>query len=224
MDSKMAVVIADTLNRELALNLPPNICHNHIDLSDLTKAVLFKLNVSEAPQRDAFQPKKDPRVPKAIEVVIVGEALRLPGGLNTPSAFWTALVDRRSDLMTETPLDRWDHASFYTSSSEPKPGDITFKRSGFVEISSFDNAFFGISGPEALGVSPSARLVLETAFDALEDANIPTSKIKGSDMAVYIASGDDGYNQLLFQESGYSCYNRHFGTGIANSAICGRLS
>lgn len=162
--------------------------------------------------------------PKAIEVVIVGEAVRLPGGLNTPSAFWDALINRRNDLMTETPPDRWDHASFYTSSSDPKPGDITFKKSGFVEIASYDNTFFGVSGPEALDVSPSARLALETAFDALEDANIPTSTIKGSNMAVYVATGDDGYSQLLFQEHGYGCYNRYFGTGIANSAICGRLS
>ena len=221
----MAVVIVNTLNHELGLNLPPNTCHNHIDLQDLTKAVSSKLDLIQTPQPHAPVRKGDPIAQKAVEVVIVGEAVRLPGDLNTPSAFWNALVDRRNDLMTEPPPDRWDHASFYTSCSDPKPGEITFSKSGFVEISSFDNAFFGISGPEALNVSPSARITLETAFEALEGANIPISKIKGSDMAVYVATGtEDGYSQLLFQEKGYDCYNRYFGTGVANSAICGRLS
>jgi acyl transferase domain-containing protein len=73
-----------------------------------------------------------------------------------------------------------------------------------VEISSFDNEFFGIYGPEASGVPPSARFVLKTAFDALRDANIPSSKIKGSDMAVYITSSDDGYKELYVMLS--QCY------------------
>jgi acyl transferase domain-containing protein len=66
--------------------------------------------------------------------------------------------------------------------------------------------------------------VFETAFEALEDANIPTSKVKGSDMAMYVATGDEGSSQLLSQDRGFDCYNRYFGTGLANSAICGRLS
>jgi acyl transferase domain-containing protein len=221
----MAVAIVNTLNSEFQLSLPPNTLHNHIDFSDLTKAIASKLNVGPSLQTTRPVRNNQPSAKGPIEVVIVGQAVRLPGDLNTPAAFWEALVDRRNDLMMKTPADRWDHSSFFATSTNPSPGDITFEKSGFVEFASFDNAFFNIPGPEALSISPCARLVLETAFEALENANIPTSKIKGSDMAIYIASGtDDGYNHLLFQERGYDCYNGYFGTGVANSAICGRLS
>ena len=41
---------------------------------------------------------------------------------------------------------------------------------------------------------------MEIAFEALENANIPISKIKGSDMGVFIAGGmDEGYIKLFLQ-------------------------
>ena len=45
---------------------------------------------------------------------------------------------------------------------------------------------------------------MEIAFEALENANIPISKIKGSDMGVFIAGGmDEGYIKLLFADKGW---------------------
>jgi acyl transferase domain-containing protein len=42
---------------------------------------------------------------------------------------------------------------------------------------------------------------MEIAFEALGNANIPISKIKGSDMSVFVAAGmDEGYIKLLFAE------------------------
>ena len=45
---------------------------------------------------------------------------------------------------------------------------------------------------------------MEIAFEALENANIPISKIKGSDMGVFVAGGmDEGYIKLLFADKGW---------------------
>ncbi len=53
-------------------------------------------------------------------------------------------------------------------------------------------------------MAPTIRLTLEMAFEALENANIPLSKIKGSDMGVFVANAmDDGYIQLLFADKGW---------------------
>ena len=137
------------------------------------------------------------------DVVIVGQALRLPGGLNNPELFWDALVQRRDDILTPTPSNRWDQESFRPSDS-PKPGDILFERAGFVDSHSFDNAFFGITEPEALMISPVVRLTMEVALDALEDANLPIACVKGTNMAVFVATGpDEGYSQLLHLQSGF---------------------
>jgi acyl transferase domain-containing protein len=178
-------------------------------------------------------------------VVIVGQAVRLPGDINTPEAFWEALVDMREDLLIPVPQDRWDHASFLRKPGDPaKGGDITFEKAGFVDVASFDNTFFGISAPEAFSVVPASRLVLETTFQALENANIPISRLKGTDTGVFaVGSMDHGYTQLMFASMGFSskhsdlsrillssinlvptAYSRFHGTGSANSASCGRLS
>ena len=68
----------------------------------------------------------------------------------------------------------------------------------------FGHPFFGISLAEAFHVSPNIRLSMEIAFEALDNANIPISKIKGSDMGVFVAVGmDEGYIKLLFADKGW---------------------
>jgi len=141
------------------------------------------------------------------EIVIVGQALRLPGDINTSESFWEALMKKRDDIMTPVPADRWHHSSFYhppSPTSPPQVCDISFEKAGFVDVAHFDNNFFGISAPEALFISPSIRLTLETAFEALENAGIPIAKVKGTSMGVFVAAGlDDGYNHLLYQSYGW---------------------
>ncbi|RDB30947.1 6-deoxyerythronolide-B synthase EryA1, modules 1 and 2 [Hypsizygus marmoreus] len=222
MDSTMAIIIVNTLNQRLSLSLPPNTCHNYIDLASLTSHIFENLK-SDIPLISPI-PKaihKTPHAPDPEPIVIIGQALRLPGDINSPESLWKALVDKRQDILTRTPPDRWNHESFKQGPS----GRITFDKSGFINITSFDNAFFGIPTPEALFVSPTTRLTLESAFEALESANIPISKVKGTDMGVFVAAGlDSGYSELLFLDKGYDAFSRYYGTGIATSTACGRLS
>jgi len=43
------------------------------------------------------------------------------------------------------------------------------------------------------------------AFEALENANIPTAKIKGLKMGVFVAAAmDEGYIKLLFADKGWA--------------------
>lgn len=199
MDSAMATIIVNNLNHRLLLDLALNTCHTHIDLAALTAFVCQKLGLV----RVVFPTLCVPEVRKnghQEPVVIVGQALRLPGDIHTPESFWQALIDKRQDIMTPTPPDRWDHGSFRDHLS----GQITFEKSGFIKFDSFDNTFFGISAPEALYVSPTVRLVLEVSFEALENANIPISKVRETDMGVFVAGGlDTGYSELLYHDKGY---------------------
>ena len=204
MDSTMAISIVNGLNHRLSLDMPPNACHVYINLQELTTHVIGKLGptMHSCPPRQ-FNISEQPHL-VVEDVVIVGQSMRLPGQLNSPESFWEALLNRR-DMMAPIPEKRWDHASFYQPDpKQARPGDISFNRAGFVDFGSFDNTFFGITGPEALSVSPNTRLILEAAFDALEDANIPLSKIRGTDMSVFVANGpDDGYVQLLTLQYGF---------------------
>ncbi|KAF4622433.1 hypothetical protein D9613_009459 [Agrocybe pediades] len=227
MDSAMSTLIVNKLNKALYLDLPLNTCHTHVDLVSLTSAVISKLGM-DGPSSKAWQGVKQVSdAPEKEQIVIVGQSVRLPGDINSPETFWQALMEKR-DVITPVPASRWDHASFYRapdSKDPPAPGDITLEKAGFVEYESFDHAFFGISSAEAFHVSPNIRLCLEIAFEALENANITPSKIKGSSMSVFIATAmDEGYIKLLLADKGWGAYSRFWGTGTAPSTACGRLS
>lgn len=222
----MAVQIVNRLNTAFALNLPPNTCHTFVDLTKLQLAILTELGISNSPTYQAFP--RSPRTPRENAVVIVGQALRLPGKINTPEALWDALINKREDIITHIPPERWDHKSFYrppSSKDPPEVGDITFEKAGLIDATRYDNTFFGISAPEALFVPPAIRLILETVFEAFENAYIPVSKVKGTNMGVFVGSGlDVDYHHLLYEEKGFQTYSRFYGTGMAASTACGRLS
>ena len=96
---------------------------------------------------------------------------------------------------------------------------------GRINVAAYDAAFFVVGPAEAHNVTPAARAVLEFALDALEDANVPLSKIKGTDTAVFVAqSAEFGYADLLSAEKGFKAYDWYYGTGLADSAMSGRLS
>ena len=206
MDSAMATMIVNKLNRQLNMGLPLNTCHTYVDLVSLTKAIYKNLGLEES---STARPLTKPATRQELkeDIVIVGQAVRLPGDINTPESLWRALIDQRDDIMTPVPEARWDQKSFYRSPDSkdpPGPCDITLEKAGFIDIAGFDHLFFGISSAEAFYVSPNIRLSMEIAFEALENANIPIAKIKGSDMGVFVAAVmDEGYTKLLFADKGW---------------------
>ena len=242
----MATMIVNKLNRQLNMSLPLNTCHTYVDLVSLTKAIHKNLGLEET-STPCPSTKLATRPELKEDIVIVGQAVRLPGDINTAEGLWKALIDQRDDIMTPIPEARWDHKSFYRSPDSkdpPGPCDITLDKAGFVDLAGFDHSFFGISSAEAFHVSPNIRLSMEIAFEALENANIPIAKIKGSDMGVFVAAGmDEGYIKLLFADKGWGgssltpkvyykrhlmfsplAYTRFYGTGVATSTACGRIS
>jgi len=89
----MSTMIVNKLNRQLDLSLPLNTCHTYVDLVQLTEAILSNLGM------DGPSPKARPSTRVASnaqakeDIVIVGQAFRLPGDINTPESFWTALIE-----------------------------------------------------------------------------------------------------------------------------------
>jgi acyl transferase domain-containing protein len=45
-------------------------------------------------------------------IAVIGMGCRLNGGIDSPDAFWQALL-RGDDLVTEIPPDRWDVEEHY---------------------------------------------------------------------------------------------------------------
>ena len=202
----MSTMIVSRLNIQLDLSLPLNTSHTYVDLVQLTKAILSNLGMDD--------PSSKPRPSKVIsnsqekDVVIVDQAFRLLGDIDTPKSFWTALMEKRQEVIVPVPASRWDHAGFYCTTDSKEllaPCDVTLEKSGFIDIEKFDHSFVGMTSAEAFCVPPSYRLSMEVAFEALKNANIPAAKIKGSKMGVFVAAAmDEGYIKLLFADKGWA--------------------
>ncbi|WP_394836994.1 SDR family NAD(P)-dependent oxidoreductase [Pendulispora rubella] len=119
-------------------------------------------------------------------IAIIGLACRFPGA-DGPEAFWRLLRDGR-DAITDVPADRWDRDAVYDP-DPAAPGRASACKGGFLDrIDGFDAEFFDISPREAAHVDPQQRLMLELAWEALEDAGIPPRGLRGSRTGVFVGA------------------------------------
>jgi amino acid adenylation domain-containing protein len=154
-------------------------------------------------------------------IAIVGIGCRFPGARD-PEAFWRLLRDG-IDAITEVPADRWNVDTYYDPDLRA-PGKMTTRYGGFLErIDGFDAAFFGISPREALEMDPQQRIMLEVAWEALEDAGQPPFELKGSRTGVFFGALWNDYAAL--RQRGDARYiTTHTATGAHYSIIANRLS
>ncbi|MDW7745297.1 MAG: type I polyketide synthase [Halomonas sp.] len=125
-------------------------------------------------------------------VAIVGAAHRLPG--TTPETFWADLMAGR-DLVSQVPEDRWSQDAYQHPDKRHPGTSVTFAAGSLGDISGFDASFFGISPREAAHMDPQQRMLLELAWEAMENAGVPPSRLRGSQCGVFvgIASVDHAY-------------------------------
>jgi acyl transferase domain-containing protein len=128
-------------------------------------------------------------------IAIIGMGCRFPGDANSPEAFWKLLRDG-VDAITEVPEDRWN-LDIFLGPRGAKPGKIRTRWGGFVDkIDEFDAEFFGISPPEASSMDLQHRLLLEVAWEALEDGGQVPEKLAGSKTGVFIGISTSDYHNI----------------------------
>ncbi|NJP96328.1 SDR family NAD(P)-dependent oxidoreductase [Nonomuraea sp. FMUSA5-5] len=154
-------------------------------------------------------------------VAIVGAGCRLPGGITSLEALWSALV-RGDDLVGTVPPDRFE-ADRYVDESIPRLNRSYTRAGGFLDdVASFDAAYFGISPKEAVAMDPQQRLVLEMAAEALDDAGIDPARLAGSDTGVFVGVSDPSYGALQAMEPG--SVGPYAMSGSTLSIVSNRLS
>ncbi len=95
---------------------------------------------------------------------------------------------------------------------------------GFLDrVDMFDPEFFGISPREAASIDPQQRLVLELAWEALEDAGIIPQTLRGDRAGVFIGAMWDDYAGLHVRH-GPDAFTRYAMTGLRRSIIANRAS
>ncbi|WP_211836273.1 type I polyketide synthase [Streptomyces rhizosphaericus] len=152
-------------------------------------------------------------------IAVIGLSCRLPGA-PSPGAFWD-LLRSGTDAITEVPEGRWESATGAAAPEDTVPG---MRRGGFLHrVDTFDAAFFGISPREAATMDPQQRLVLELAWEALEDAGIVPAALRDSRTAVFVGTLRDDYAALLYQH-GVEAITQHTMAGVNRGVIANRVS
>ncbi len=154
-------------------------------------------------------------------VAIVGMACRFPGGSDTPEAFWANLAGA-VDCTSDAPPDRWSTEAWYDPDPEA-PRKMITKHGGFIDaIDRFDAAFFNISGREAAAMDPQHRILLETAWEAIDNAGYDLARLRQGPTGVYVGVSTNDYTRLSMSASDELL--PYGATGCALSIVANRLS
>src|ERR1700745_3747859 len=156
-------------------------------------------------------------------IAIIGVGCRFPGKINDTDSFWKLLTEGR-EAVSDVPPDRWNVERFFDT--EPGlPGKSIAKRGGFLdEIDQFDPQFFGISPREAPYVDPQHRLLLETAWEAIEDAGLVLDFERGADLGVFVGISHNDYQGIQSTSFDHFAIGPHTPTGSAHSIAANRIS
>ncbi len=154
-------------------------------------------------------------------IAIIGIGCRFPGGVNSPGSFWE-LLKNEVDAIREIPSSRMNVEALY----DPRPatpGRIMTHWGGFLEdIDQFDASFFGLSPREAERLDPQQRLILEVAWEAMEDAGEPIGTATTLNGGVFVGCWLNDFEGRLFSDPDQIDF--YMTTGSGRYSIVGRLS
>ncbi|WP_232666823.1 type I polyketide synthase [Pseudonocardia sp. TRM90224] len=214
IDSATATGIVGRLGRRLGRDLPATLAWEHPTLDALVDHLGSATDQHE-PAPEAQQAAQDE------PIAVVGLACRFPGGADTPEAFWE-LLRTGVDTIREVPADRWDVERHFDADLAA-PGRMNTRWGGFLDrVDGFDAAFFGISPREATQMDPQQRLVLELAWEAVENARIAPRSLRGSRTGVFLGAMWSDYARLA--AGSLTDVDQHTATGQDTSVLAGRVS
>ncbi|MFF8729241.1 SDR family NAD(P)-dependent oxidoreductase [Streptomyces sp. NPDC015171] len=217
LDSLAAVDLHRRLTEHTGLDLPVGLAYDCPTVHDLAARLLAEVHGTTD---DRPEPAGDATDGEPIAVVGIG--CRFPGGISSPAGLWRLLTEG-GEVLSGFPRDRgWDLDALYDEDPEV-PGSTYVRSGGFLDTAAeFDAEFFGISPREALGMDPQQRLVLETSWQALEDAGIDPTGLRGTPAGMFFGAEIQEYGPRLHDApDGLDAYLL---AGNANSVISGRVA
>jgi acyl transferase domain-containing protein/NADPH:quinone reductase-like Zn-dependent oxidoreductase/NAD(P)-dependent dehydrogenase (short-subunit alcohol dehydrogenase family)/acyl carrier protein len=155
-----------------------------------------------------------------VPIAVLGAGLRLPGASDL-DALWRLLASG-TDAVSTLPADRFTQAAFHHPRRSEPGRSYTFAAGHVGDIAAFDAAAFGISPREAAEMDPQQRLLLEATAQAIEDAGIPTSRLAGEEVGVFVGGSSTDYAEVRLPD--HAGADRYFMTGNALSILANRLT
>lgn len=175
-----ALRIAGQLEADLGIPLQPHLLFDYPTVNSLVRA----LTDDSAGYATADTAVEEP-------IAIVGIGCRFPGGVVGPDQF-LAFLRSGGDGIVDVPSDRWDSRKIADNEGVRIPTD----KAGFIpDLDRFDAALFGILPNEAVEMDPQQRMLLETAWHALEDAGYDPKRTAGAQVGVFVGISTNEYER-----------------------------
>ena len=128
------------------------------------------------------------------------------------------------DAVSEVPQDRWDVDEFFDPDPDA-PGKVVTRRAGFVDdVTGFDAPFFGMSAREVRLMDPQHRLLLETAWRAVEHSGTAPTALANTNTGVFIGLSTHDYLGMASDELTYAEIEAYMAIGTSAAAAAGRIS
>ncbi|EPQ51412.1 polyketide synthase [Gloeophyllum trabeum ATCC 11539] len=151
-------------------------------------------------------------------VAVIGSSCRLPGNVTSPTQFWTSLLDGKWGECNRPPPPSRNFSG--SSRNQYRGGWL-----GPEGVEDFDASFFNVTPGEATTMRPNSRLALELTWEALENAAIVPSTLKGKNVSVTIGMGnEDGWALRRFAEDGQKAFDHNWAQIFDPSAVAGRVA
>lgn len=142
-------------------------------------------------------------------------------GASSIAELWDLLQGGRC-AVSEIPAERWSLERLYHPRGNERGRSYTWSCGVLDDIWGFDPSVFGLSPREAEQMDPQQRLMLELAFEALEDAGLKPSALAGSETGVFVGASALDYGNLRILDSAGA--DPYFATGNTLSIISNRVS
>lgn len=157
-------------------------------------------------------------------LAVIGMGCRFPGGADDPQKFWSLIKEGR-DGTSEIPADRWPVSTYFDADTE-QPGKMYVQRAGFLtgDVYRFDAGFFGLTPKEVLAMDPQQRLLLEVSWQAMENAGLDVTALRGSQTGVFIGVSSFDYATAHIHSGQFDKIDAYSVTGISFSTAAGRIS
>lgn len=162
-----------------------------------------------------------PRGARVEPVAVVGIGCRLPGDVHSPDEFWDLLCAGRNTTRP-LPAERWRRYETRSPEHAAALRDAVRHGSFLSDIEGFDAEFFGLSPREAELMDPQQRILMETAWEALEHAGLPPHELAGTDAGVFVGVCTADYGGRLLED--LPQIEAWTGIGAATCAVANRIS
>ncbi|MGC2654208.1 MAG: beta-ketoacyl synthase N-terminal-like domain-containing protein, partial [Mycobacterium sp.] len=219
LSSRDAVAMAADIEDLTGVTLSVAVAFQHPTIESLATRIIEGEPERTEDESDVVDWSR-PGPAERVDIAIVGLSTRLPGDMNTPDETWQALLEGR-DAITDLPEGRWSEFL-----EEPRLAERIGKartRGGYLkDIKGFDSEFFAVAKTEADNIDPQQRMALELTWEALEQARIPASSLRGEAVGVYVGVSNNDYSMLAVSDP--TLAHPYAITGTATSIIANRVS